>query len=76
MTEIPKSETPGMGLVIGYAAIAAELGVKAHNAEWLARTKRIPVFKLGRNVAIFRDDLHSHLKAMADKAKQAVSDAD
>jgi hypothetical protein len=52
-------------LLIGAAAIAAELGVNEDAVYHLARTKRLPIGRLGRNLIASRAKLRRAALALA-----------
>jgi hypothetical protein len=57
-------ERPADDLLVGAAAIAAFLGVKEKHVYYAARTKRLPIGKLGKNLVASRRKLTRALAAI------------
>jgi len=55
--EQPRAKPLADDLLIGAPAIAAELGVNEHAVYYLARMKRMPIGRLGRNLIASRHKL-------------------
>jgi excisionase family DNA binding protein len=59
----PAPGTIGADLLLGVDAIAEHLGVSKRTALHLSRTRRLPVFRLGRTVAARKSELDLALRA-------------
>lgn len=52
-------------LLIGARAIAEELGVAVHDVYYIAKTKRLPIGRLGKNLIASRSKLRRAALALA-----------
>jgi hypothetical protein len=63
-TEQPQADRIGDDLLIGARRIAAELGVGRHVVYYLAKTKRLPIGRLGKNLIASRQRLRRAAAAL------------
>ncbi len=59
-----KEERLADDLLIGAPAIAAELGRSESQVYYLAKTKRLPIGRLGKNLVALRSKLRGAAKAL------------
>ena len=64
MTDPPRLDRPADDLLIGAPAIAAFVGVSAKAVYHLARTKKLPIGKLGKNLIASKRKLERALASL------------